>query len=397
MTQHTVVIETCRPKTANEEVIAQVASMLAKLPGLDERLGQAKRIFIKLNLGIKGGQTYKNRPIAYTDPAVYEGVATYLQGRTEADVLVGDGTDTLPPADAAREHGHMAVADRMGHRFVDPHEPPFARFHVPEPAMFRWYDLSAELQDVDLFVSLAKMKSHHLCGVTLTMKNLFGLPPGPVYGSPRFMSLHSAVRLPRILADLNGLFRPGLCLVDGIIGANYMEWGGDPVTSGVLIAGDNPVATDATAARFMGVDPDAMRGTAPFLRADNHIRLAADLGLGSTRTGDIDLVGDMPTQRRPYAVEGSAEPHTLAQAEAGRRAVCRQAQQYFENRDHYVQAYADEAIVMDGDKVVVHGPTGEVTWQATYEALDGDPVRFYGAFAKLVQEEEAELREPYAV
>ena len=176
-----------------------------------------------------------------------------------------------------------------------------------------------------------------------------------------------------------------------------MEWGGDPVTSGVLIAGDNPVATDATAARFMGVDPDAMRGTAPFLRADNHIRLAADLGLGSTRTGDIDLVGDMPTQRRPYAVEGSAEPHTLAQAEAGRRAVCRQAQQYFENRDHYVQAYADEAIVMDGDKVVVHGPTGEVTWQATYEALDGDPVRFYGAFAKLVQEEEAELREPYAV
>ena len=187
MTQHTVVIESCKPETPRTRRSSpKVADMLGKLPGLDERLGQAKRIFIKLNLGIKGCQTYKDRPIAYTDPAVYEGVATYLQGRTEADVLVGDGTDSMPPADAAREHGHMAVVDRMGHRFVDLHQPPFARFHVPEPAMFRWYDLSAELQDVDLFVSLAKMKSHHLCGVTLTMKNLFGLPPGPVYGSPRF-------------------------------------------------------------------------------------------------------------------------------------------------------------------------------------------------------------------
>ncbi|MBN1813050.1 MAG: DUF362 domain-containing protein, partial [Anaerolineae bacterium] len=141
---------------------------------LDERLKQAKRIFIKLNLGVKGCQTYKNRPIEYTDPAVFDGVATFLQRKTTAEVLVGDGTDSMTPADAARERGHMAVVEKMGYQFVDLHQPPYARFDISKPTMFRWYDLSAALQDVDLFISIAKMKAHHLCGVTLTMKNLYG-------------------------------------------------------------------------------------------------------------------------------------------------------------------------------------------------------------------------------
>ena len=48
---------------------------------------------------------------------------------------------------------------------------------------------------------------------------------------------------------------PSIGLIDGIIGEKYHEWGGDPVSSGILIAGNNLVATDAVGARFMGVDP----------------------------------------------------------------------------------------------------------------------------------------------
>jgi uncharacterized protein (DUF362 family) len=397
MTQHTVVIEPCAPETPNEEVSGKVVEMLGKLPNVDQRLKQAKRIFVKLNLGIGRAPTYRDRPFDCVDWSVFAGLATFLRERTHAEVLVGGGSDGIAPADAARERGHMAIVEEHGFQFVDLHQPPYTRFTVDEPAMFRWYDLSSALRDVDLFVSVAKMKAHHLCGVTLSMKNLFGLPPGPVYGSPRFASLHSAIRLPRILADLNSLFRPEICLIDGIVGSNYFEWGGDPVATGVLIAGENPVATDATAARFMCVDPEAARGTPPFLRADNHIQLAAERGLGSTDSADIDLVGEMPSLRKPFAVIGGAEPESLTWAERGREQICREAQHFFSERDRYVQAYLNQTVVVSDNKVVYHAPVGEFTTRAAAQALGGDLFSLYGSFTKLVQEEEAELREPYAL
>jgi uncharacterized protein (DUF362 family) len=397
MTKHNVAIERCAPQAPNEEVSAKVADMLARLPGIEERLGEAKRIFIKLNIGTRHSPSYLGRPMSCVDWGVFAGLAAYLGERTDAQVLVGDGCDGIAPADAARERGHMAVIEEHGFQFVDLHQGPYARFTVPSPAMFRWYELSAALQDVDLFVSVAKMKSHHMCGVTLTMKNLFGLPPGPIYCSPRFATLHSAIRLPRILADLSGLFRPQVCLIDGIVGQNYSEWGGDPVTPGLLIAGDNPVATDAVGARCMGVDPEATRGTPPFLRADNHIRLASELGLGSARSADIALIGEMPPELKPFTIAGATEPETFARAERGRAEVCRQAGLYFNDRESYVRDYLGEAVVLNEGQVIYHAPVGEIRTRDVVKALGGDQYRFYESFAKLVQEEEAELREPYAL
>ena len=43
--------------------------------------------------------------------------------------------------------------------------------------MFDRYVLSAVFKDADATVSVAKMKNHAFMGVTLCMKNLFGLPP----------------------------------------------------------------------------------------------------------------------------------------------------------------------------------------------------------------------------
>ena len=159
MSLHTVVIESCRPETANEEVALRVAGMLGQLPGIDARLAAAKRIFVKLNLGLQVASYYKGRPIDYTDPAVFQGLADYMCGRTDAVVLVGDGSLAVNAARAAEERGHMAVVRRAGFQFLDLNEPPFARFDVPNPTIFRWYDLSAALQGVDLCISVAKMKA----------------------------------------------------------------------------------------------------------------------------------------------------------------------------------------------------------------------------------------------
>src|SRR5262249_21010714 len=106
----------------------------------------------------------------------------------------------------------------------------------------------------DLIVSLAKMKTHHWAGATLSMKNLFGLVPGALYGWPKNV-LHQIGIAKSILA-LNRVFRRTFAIVDGIVG---MEGNGPiqgtPKSSGVLVMGSNLPAVDATCCRIMGIDP----------------------------------------------------------------------------------------------------------------------------------------------
>jgi uncharacterized protein (DUF362 family) len=63
------------------------------------------------------------------------------------------------------------------------------------------------------------------------------------------------------------------------------------VSPGVLIAGTNPVSTDAVAMAVMGFDPMAERGMAPFETWDNTLRLAEDLGVGTRDLAQIEVVG----------------------------------------------------------------------------------------------------------
>lgn len=107
----------------------------------------------------------------------------------------------------------------------------------------------------DLLVSMPKLKMHHWAGVTLSMKNLFGIMPGSIYGWPKNV-LH--VRgIHQSIMDINAsLPVPRFNIVDGIVG---ME-GNGPIQgtarhSGVVVFGADPVAVDSTAARLMGVEP----------------------------------------------------------------------------------------------------------------------------------------------
>jgi len=106
----------------------------------------------------------------------------------------------------------------------------------------------------DLVVSMPKMKTHHWVGATLSMKNLFGTVPGGVYGWPKNV-LHWA-GITESIADLHTVFPRAFALVDGIVG---ME-GNGPIQGtakpmGVLVAGRDPVAVDATCCRLMRIDP----------------------------------------------------------------------------------------------------------------------------------------------
>jgi uncharacterized protein (DUF362 family) len=168
--------------------------------------------------------------------------------------------------------------------------------------MYDYFMVHPVLQEVDAFVSIAKMKCHFNCGVTLSMKNLVGAVPVSHYRAQSDHNWRSALhgitygphRIPRVVVDLNRAIPIDLAIIDGIKAAEGGEvpWGSfAPVEPGVLVAGKNALATDAVATAVMGFDPTADFPQAPFLHGDNHLNLAYEKRLGSNRLNEIDVVG----------------------------------------------------------------------------------------------------------
>src|SRR5437588_5766146 len=106
----------------------------------------------------------------------------------------------------------------------------------------------------DFIVSMPKVKTHHWTGVTLSMKNMFGIVPGCRYGWPKNV-LHWAGIHESVL-DICATVRPHFVIADAIVA---ME--GDGPLNGVpkylktVLLADDPAAADATLARLMGIDP----------------------------------------------------------------------------------------------------------------------------------------------
>jgi hypothetical protein len=206
----------------------------------------------------------------------------------------------------------------------------YSRFQVPGGgSIFPAYDLNPAYQETDVFMSMAKLKNHATCGVTLSMKNCFGITPASIYGddagvdepnekptkgrgsvchagerqppksSPQEINPASnrdpGYRMPRIVADLAAARPIDIALIDGIetMAGGEGPWvqGVRAVQPGVIIAGTNAVTTDTVATAVMGYDPRAAKGTAPFVDCDNSLRLAEARGVGTTDLKNIDVRG----------------------------------------------------------------------------------------------------------
>jgi uncharacterized protein (DUF362 family) len=135
-------------------------------------------------------------------------------------------------------------------------------------------------------VSLPKLKTHHWAGMTCSMKNLFGTVPGAVYGWPKNL-LHMR-GIPASILDLVATIRPGLSIVDGVVG---ME-GDGPIMGqakplGLIAMGTDLPAVDATCARVIGIDPTKVT----YLDAAGHF-------LGNINPERIDQRGESPERYR---------------------------------------------------------------------------------------------------
>ena len=340
MSKPRVSIVRCPAAASEAEIIARTREAIDQVGGLRERLRGKRRLLVKCNAGYDRVVLTGARQTELTEPAVVEAVIQAIRAVSDAELLVGDIPHSPQGEDLYAKLGYRErLAGYDGVRLVDFGQPPFVEVAVPGTAMqFTHYWLSHELASIDGAVSVAKMKAHKSMGCTLTIKNLFGLPPPAIYGQPRHYLHDRLIRLPRVLVDLASIFQPSLCVVDAIMTANHSEWHGEAIETGVILAGENSVATDAAGMLVMGFDPQGDYPSHPHWYRHNTIKLAAENGLGTNDPSDIELLGVEPAAvRQPFEVKpyGEGAEHREAELRAGAASVSH----YLEQRDAYVDRY----------------------------------------------------------
>lgn len=232
--------------------IAGILSLGMLELGVSKAEIQGKRILLKPNLV----ETAIGAPHINTHPLVLRGAIEAFLRLGAAAVMVAEGPGHRRDTLAVYEESGLAdvlTEDRI--KFHDLNY--ITGYELPNTSgqtAMRTLTFPALFQEVDWIVSMAKMKTHHWTGATLSMKNLFGVMPGRYYGWPKNV-LHKA-GIQNSILDINATLKPQFAIVDGIIG---MEGDGPimgtPKHVGVLVMGRNFPAVDATCCRIMGIDP----------------------------------------------------------------------------------------------------------------------------------------------
>ncbi len=212
---------------------------------------------------------------ATTDPIVVDAILEKLKGLPlTAKVVESDATMTNADK-AAKATGMKDVCDRhdvefLNLRYVED------KVNIPIPNGDTLKSITVpRIVTESAIISAAKLKTHNATGVTLGMKNMFGLLPD------KFKAKYHAKGISKVVTDINTVISPVLTVIDGFVG---MEGNGpmygEPIQMNTIIAGKDVVATDAVACAVMGIDPHSIA----------HIRRALDKGLGSI--DNVQVLGE---------------------------------------------------------------------------------------------------------
>jgi len=289
----------------------QVESLLSSLGGVQDIVKTGDKVAIKVNLvgGVKGNVPPRGTtaPESWvTHPIVARAVGELLRDAGAKEIYI---VDSVWEWASFEDWGYVSMAKDLGATLVDLNGTDPYSDYASLPVGKDWFiyerfQLNHLIEEVDAFVSVGKMKCHYLLGITQSMKNLIGIAPFKFYelkpGDGYRTGFHGTAtetkeRLPRVVMDLNRARPINLSLIDGIKTVDGSEgpWNNDlhALSPGLLIGGKNPVATDAVAVAAMGFDPATEYPKPPFLRADNHLNIARQLGLGTNRLADIEILG----------------------------------------------------------------------------------------------------------
>lgn len=196
------------------------------------------------------------QPPITTPVNLVEALISYLQPRTNAQLIIAEGTGsaTYDTWHVFKMLGYTALAEKYGLRLLDLNTEKCIR--IENSRCKRWPEIHLPAIAFESYIlSVPVLKSHSLAKVTLTMKNMMGFPPPHHYqqdSSWKKSSFHTGMQ--EAVADLNRYRTPDFTLLDASVGmAEAHLWGPtcDPPVN-LLVAGNDPVAIDAFGSQLLG-------------------------------------------------------------------------------------------------------------------------------------------------
>jgi uncharacterized protein (DUF362 family) len=365
--------ESCDYRADGETVYNALKRVLDPLEKSWERLEKAKTIAIKSNQAYAPDRAakWKGYYQDLVDNRVFAALVRILQERTTAKIILTDICVELQNNEgveyaAPDTYTHRKIAREMGVEIEYGETPPYSWISPSLGGLcLDRYMVPARAAGADEIISLQKMKSHGFAGVTLSVKNLFGL----MAHSPWFMPrpyFHHFVRLPYMLADLADAFDPALSVIDGLWSATGREWRGEALETNLLMAGDNSFALDAIGTTLMGGNPLADLGESFFLQERNLLKIAHDKGLGTADPGQINYMGKIKGPVGSFYVN-----HFRKEKEAYEilRSTCEQGLYYAEHEDELIEKYGGNFVFFRNRECVWCNP--EPTWGKSRSEFPG--------------------------
>ena len=376
----------CHHRATESEIYETLKRITDPLDRSWAKLEAADRIVLKFNMMKLPDRIhyFAGRRRELVDEAVCRSVFKLLRERTTAKLIVTDTNPYTSEHMMTDDFNYAHILREFDAEFVDSNAEPIQSFEVPGGGlMFDRYHLSGCFEGAEV-VSVSKMKNHLFMGVTLCMKNLFGLPPITLPKGRARSYYHHFIRLPYVLPDLGMITNPCLNIVDALTGQWGREWDGEGRICNALIAGDQVTATDACGTVLMGHDPASDWPTPPFRRDRNHLLIAAKHGFGTVDLDEIDFESEVTG---PLAEFDSVATDPDTTVESWRRTTCEQALIYRDRSKDFIDSHRGEYIFLQD---------GDVVWSGTDPANLGSRRKLSGAkkdqgmWLKLVDPEETE-------
>ena len=269
---------------------AMVSKAIELLGGIDRFVKSGDVVFIKPN--VCGGVPGKIG--SYTNPEIISALIELFKARASR-VIVGEADSCMYDADRMLdETGIRKAAEDFGAEVVNLSRGEMVTIDVPDAYVMREIEISKAIADADVIISVPVAKTHINTDVTFSLKCMFG-----AYPLKNKATYHAWDRLNEVIADIVLAFPPRLSIIDATTGMEGLgPFRGVPINLGMIVCGDNAVATDAVAAHMLGFKPSKIK----------HIRLATEKGIGPIDMQSIETKGEAIEKIKFKKVPFSAKP-----------------------------------------------------------------------------------------
>jgi len=256
--------------------------------GIEKIVGRGDKVLIKPNM--VGG--FPPETGETTDPEFVKVIVEMAFEAGAKEVLVGEGEPFVPMEKLKRRFVNRVIPSseplhiryeralkKTGGKFIDFNADGWKTVEVPNPFFFDKIQVARALLDCDILIGAPALKTHHLAGITVALKNLYGAIPRSDKSK-----YHILDRIEEVIIDINKVRTSDMVIVDGT--RTILHWGRideylETNQLDLTLAGFDPVAIDAVSAKILGINPESLR----------FLMWAEEQGLGTADLSQIETVG----------------------------------------------------------------------------------------------------------